>query len=110
MRFMFGIICVSSSYVLLFDGKRDRTNAWVGTEAEFPGDASALEEFKNWYFDKPEAALKEEQYEYDADSGSDGGVAVRSRAGSRVGDGETEDRYADGETESTDGGAKLRWY
>jgi hypothetical protein len=75
-----------------------------------------LEDFKNWYFTTPEAVMKGKKvnyYEADGEN-SDGGVFVApdfsATIGFRVGDGETEDRYADGETESTDGGAKLRWY
>ena len=96
-------------------------NASTGVaDAEFPGDFTALDDFKNWYFNTPEVGMmagkKGRKYEYIGaqDSEFDGGVRVASNAnaavGFRVGDGETEDRYADGETESTDGGAKLRWY
>lgn len=72
----------------------------VGSRRGFMGDDSTLEEFKFWFFST--FPMEDEDI-----SDSEGGVGTD---GLRGVDGESEDRYADGEMEDTDGGAKLRWY
>ncbi|KUJ12908.1 uncharacterized protein LY89DRAFT_673014 [Mollisia scopiformis] len=94
----------------------------VYSDEEFPGDDSELEEFKEWFFTRLEDADEDTAFEYsgavkngkaveDDKAVKDDGAAKRGAMvdGHWVGDGESEDRYADGETESTDGGAKLSW-
>lgn len=75
-----------------------------GTQRGFLGDASALDEFKIWFFSLQPAEGERVEEET---SDSDGGVG---QDGLRVGDDETEDRYADREMDETDGGVQLRWY
>ncbi|KAE8449154.1 hypothetical protein EG329_008538 [Mollisiaceae sp. DMI_Dod_QoI] len=62
-------------------------------DAPFLGDVRALNEFREWYDSK----------DVDEANDSEGGAVVD---GGGFGDGR-EERYADGETDSTDGGAQL---
>ncbi len=63
------------------------------------GDVRALNEFREWYDSKD----VDEANDANDTNDSDGGAVVD---GGGFGDGR-EERYADGETDSTDGGAHL---